>query len=103
MRADVNDRLDLLALALLVEFELGHKIKVVRRGVNGIAPQDQEGIDLVRVDIRAKLAEGFQVIYRMRFDGIGVIQRGAHIAELCVDGMRERVNFRGLLLSGNHQ
>src|SRR2546429_2344717 len=33
MRADVNDRLDLLALALLVEFELGHKIKVVRRGV----------------------------------------------------------------------
>ena len=60
MRADVNDRFDLFALVLLVEFELRHKIKVVRRGVNGIDPQDQQGIDFVRVDIRAEFAEGFR-------------------------------------------
>ena len=56
-----------------------------------------------RFDIRAKLGERLQLIHRIRFDRLRVIDRCAYVTECCVDGVRKGVHFRGLELSGNHE
>ena len=53
MRADVNGILDGLPIFLLVEFNLGREIEIVRRVIDWIAPENQQRLDPAGIDIGA--------------------------------------------------
>ena len=102
MWTDVDDRLDLFRLAFFVKEQLGGEIKIVRRGVYRVDPENQECCYFARVNVRTKFAQRFQVIDGMRFDRLGVVQCRADIAEGCIDGVNQGVDFGRLLLACDH-
>src|SRR6267154_6783419 len=103
MRADVDGVLDGLAVFLFFEFELGSKIEIVRRGVHRINAKNEQRLDLAIVDVAAQFAQRFEIVHRMRFHGLGVVERCPNIAESRVDLVHQRVDQSGLLLSGNNE
>src|SRR2546427_7898539 len=75
----------------------------MRCGVNRITTENQERLDLARLDISAQFRQRFQVIHRMRFHWLGVVECCPHVAERRVDGMRQSMNFSRLLFACDHQ
>src|SRR5256885_86584 len=75
----------------------------MRCGVNRITTENQERLDLARLDISAQFRHRFQVIHRMRFHWLGVVECCPHVAERRVDGMRQSMNFSGLLFACGDQ
>src|SRR5216683_3018765 len=67
MRADVDCVLDGLTLLLFVKFDLGSKIKIMRRSVNGVDAENEERFDLPIVDVAAQFSQRFEIVHRIRF------------------------------------
>src|SRR5882724_3912629 len=83
--------------------QLGREIEIVRRVVNGITAEDQQGVDLARIDISAKLAQRLQIVDRIGLYRLGVVNRVANVAQRAVDGVHQRVHLGGLLFAGDYQ
>ncbi len=103
MRADVNHGLDLFPFAFFVKAQLGSKIKIVRCGVHRVDAENQERTDVALVDVRAKLAQRFQVIDGMCLYRLSVVQRRADVAEGSIDGVNQGMDFGRLLLARDDQ
>src|SRR5277367_5510805 len=93
MSADEYGRLDLL--------QLRSEIEVMRRVVHRIRSENQQRIDLARVHVGAKLGKRLQLIHRIGFDRLRVINRRSNVPERRVYGMSKGMHFRRLELSGN--
>src|SRR5690242_6340749 len=79
MRADMNDGLNLFALELFVKAQLGGKIEIVRRCIDGVDAENQQCRNLALVNVGAELTERFQVIDGVRLDRLRVIEGGANV------------------------
>src|SRR5260370_40307388 len=88
MRADVDRVLDGLTLFPFVKFDLGRKIKIMRRSIDGIDAENEKSLDFSVVDVAAQFAQRFEIVHRMRFHRFGVLERCADVAERGIDPMR---------------
>ena len=103
MRADVDGVLDELAIFLFVEFDLGGKIKIMRRGICRINAKNEKGLDLPVVDVTAQFAQRFEIVHRVRFHRFGVVQRLTDIVEGRIDFVHQCMERSGLVLTCDNQ
>ena len=80
--------------------ELRREIEIVRRVIDWIAAENQQGVDLTGIDVGTEFAQRFQIVDRRGVDRFGVINSVADVAERGIDCVYDRVYFRGLLFAG---
>src|SRR5882724_10686731 len=85
MRADADGVLDFLAFRFLVEANLGSKIEIVRRGVNGVGAENHQRFYFACFDIGAKLAQRFEMVDGLCLRWLRVVERRPDIVERRVD------------------
>ena len=82
-------------------FICSRELQIGRRGVDRIAADDEQRVDLSGGHRRGELANRLHLIDRTRLDRIGVEHRLARVAERRVHRMRERVHDRRLSFAGD--
>ena len=88
------------------ELHLAHRVgerQIGRRGVDRIAADDDEQIDLAGVHVGDEIAQRRELIDRLGFDRVGVDDRLADVAERLVHRVRERVDDRRLAVAGDDE
>ena len=79
------------------------EIKIRRRVVYRISAQNQQHLNLAAIDVAHQLAQRFDSIHRVRFEGFGVINGLADIAQRRVHGVPQRVHSGRLFFSHQQQ
>ena len=75
----------------------------MRRGVNRVDTENQQRLDLAGVHVGAEFVQRIEMIHRVRFHRLGVIERLSDIPKRGIDRVHQRVNFSRLLLPRNDQ
>ena len=78
------------------------EVQVRGRGEDGVAAEDDEQRDRAVVHVGRQLAQRRELIHRARLRRRRVQHRLAHVAELRVDRVRERVHRRRLIIARDH-
>ena len=79
------------------------ELEIGRRGVHGIAADDQQHVDLAGVHVGDEIPERGDLIDRLRFDRLRVDDGRARVAERGVHRVRENVDLRRLAVAGDDQ
>ena len=86
------------------EFHAGKsliEVQIDRRGVNRVAVENHQGVDLTRLHVIHQADDFFALDRWHGVDGLGVDDRFAYVAERLIDGDSRQMNSRRLLLARN--
>ena len=99
-------RLVVVQAQLNTERDVVHRVsksQIDRRAVDRVAADDEEHVDAAGLHVGDEVRQRLKLIDGSGFDGIGVDDGPAVVAEPLVDGMRDRMNDGGLMLAGEDE
>ena len=82
--------------------ERGGELQIGRRGVDRIAAQNQQGVHGTGVHVRDERTQIRELVRRARFDGLGIRDRLAHVAQRGVHGVRQGMHRRRRAVARDH-
>jgi hypothetical protein len=99
-------RLIVVQAEMHAQAHLAHRVgegEIDRRGVDRIAADDDEHVDVAGAHVGRKITERLHLIDRLGFDRVGVDDALPDVAERVVHRMRERVDDRWLAVAGDDE
>src|SRR5882672_12908451 len=75
------------------------KAKIGGSIVDRVAAHDNQQINLARTHVRNQVAQGLGLVDRVCVDRVGIYNRLAYVAECLVDGVSERMDSGGLVVT----
>src|SRR5882762_6125932 len=99
-------RLIVVEAEVYAELYFAHRVGEIQigwRGIDGVAAEDHEKIDLAGVHVGDEVAQRVDLIYRLRLDGLCMDNGLAGVVERLVHAVGENVDRRRLAVAGDDE